>query len=496
MAPQNSFSQCTAGDPKFWPAYIRHLALANICLMVFLANMYTAGITTGFGELAVEFYVGNAQLVNTISYPVLALGVGNVFWTPTAVCFGKRPTIIVALVVFLACTIWSIKATTFNSLVASRVVACFAGGSIDSLGPAIVADLYMERYFATAMAIFSLCLSGGSQIGPMIAGFLIGAKGWRWLFILCAILAGVNLVLMLLFFPETNYRRVLYKGETAQEADKEAVQTIEENNKDASGQAESTELPLNSPYAGTYWRDLVNFRNRGTETRGLLGWPRQFSLPFRFLLVPQVLFATISYGVFLGGAVMIATVAPQLLSPPPYLFTSSGIGLFALSSFIGIVIAYPIAGPFTDYLSRFFGRRSHAEVHVPEYRMPALIMPFAIAPAGLLVFAYTLAHGGSAYAAAAGYAMQVSALAFVPSVVLSVVVDGWPATGSEALVLINAGKNAVAFGLTLSTPDWLAKVGLVKMFWDMAAIQWAVLVLAVPLYFFGPWARQKTLWLV
>jgi hypothetical protein len=92
--------------------------------------------------------------------------------------------------------------------------------------------------------------------------------------------------------------------------------------------------------------------------------------------------------------------------------------------------------------------------------------------------------------------MQVSALAFVPSVVLSVVVDGWPATGSEALVLINAGKNAVAFGLTLSTPDWLAKVGLVKMFWDMAAIQWAVLVLAVPLYFFGPWARQKTLWLV
>ena len=165
--------------------------------MVFLANMYTAGITTGFGELAMEFHVGNARLVNAISYPVLALGVRNVFWTPTAVCFGKRPTIIIALVVFLACTIWSIKATTFNSLVASRVVACFASGSIDSLGPAIVAgksarsdkditlltitiDLYMERYFATAMAVFSLCLSGGSQIGPMIAGFLIGAKGWRW----------------------------------------------------------------------------------------------------------------------------------------------------------------------------------------------------------------------------------------------------------------------------------------------------------------------------
>ena len=121
------------------------------------------------------------------------------------------------------------------------------------------------------------------------------------LFILCAILIGVNLVLVLFFFPETNYRRVLYKGETAQEADKEAVQTIENNEKTVSSQVDSPEVAGNPPYAGTYWRDLVSFRNRGTEPRGLIGWPRQFSLPYRFVLVPQVLFATISYGVFLGG---------------------------------------------------------------------------------------------------------------------------------------------------------------------------------------------------
>jgi hypothetical protein len=190
---------------------------------------------------------------------------------------------------------------------------------------------------------------------------------------------------------------------------------------------------------------------------------------------------------------MIATIAPMILLPPPYLLSSSGIGLFAFSSFLGIVIAYPIAGPFTDYLSRVLARKAHGEVHVPEYRMPALIMPFAIAPPGLLLLAYTFSQGGSVYAAAAGYAMQISALVFVPSVVLSVVVDGWPATGSEALVLINAGKNAIAFGLTLSTPDWLARESLVKMFWGMAGIQWAVLAVAVPLYFFGPWLRQKTL---
>ena len=142
----------------------------------------------------------------------------------------------------------------------------------------------------------------------MIAGFLIGAKGWRWFFILCAILIAANLVSIILFFPETSYRRVLYDGETAQEADKIAVEMLEYKGESVavsteSATPESTQHTpdLNEPYAGTYWRDLMAFRNRGTETKGLLGWFRQFTLPFRFLLVPQVLFATISYGVFLGG---------------------------------------------------------------------------------------------------------------------------------------------------------------------------------------------------
>lgn len=158
----------------------------------------------------------------------------------------------------------------------------------------------MERYFATAMAIFSLCLSGGSQIGPMIAGYTISAKGWRWFFKICAILVGANLVLALFFFPETNYRRIIYEGETALEADKEAEQKIEYKNQDE----EMTRQPSqagNKPYAGSYWRDLWSFGGRGMDDKGLRGWPEQFSLPFRFLAVPHALYATVAYGVFLAG---------------------------------------------------------------------------------------------------------------------------------------------------------------------------------------------------
>lgn len=157
----------------------------------------------------------------------------------------------------------------------------------------------MEQYFATAMAIFSLSLSGGSQIGPVIAGYTIADKGWRWFFKICAILIGANLALALFFFPETNYRRVFYEGETALEVDKVAVQTIEYGDEEMSRRPEET--GLNKPYAGSYWKDLWSFGGRGMDDKGLRGWPEQFSLPFRFVAVPHALFATVSYGVFLAG---------------------------------------------------------------------------------------------------------------------------------------------------------------------------------------------------
>jgi MFS family permease len=189
-----------------------------------------------------------------------------------------------------------------------------------------------------------------------------------------------------------------------------------------------------------------------------------------------------------------SVLAPQLLSPPPYLLSSSGLGLFMLGSFVGIVLGYPIAGPLTDLLSRRLTKRR--DRHLPEHRLPALIIPFVICPPGLLLFAYIINQHGSIYTAAVGTALQTAALVFVPSVVLSVVVDAYPETGSEALVLINAGKNLIAFGITVSVPTWLHRYGLVKMFWQMAAAQWAVLSLGVPLFFFGPWLRNRTQFLI
>ena len=92
-----------------------------------------------FVELAKEFHVDFKTLTGLISWAVFALGVSNLFWMPTALCVGKRPVILTSMVEFLAGTAWSIKATSFNSLLGSRIVATFGAGSVEALGLAIIA---------------------------------------------------------------------------------------------------------------------------------------------------------------------------------------------------------------------------------------------------------------------------------------------------------------------------------------------------------------------
>ncbi|KAH6668204.1 MFS transporter [Halenospora varia] len=487
-----AFATATAGDPKWWPTWIRYTALFNICLYTFLGNCYSSGITTGFEALAMEFHVGFGPLTDLIAWSVFALGFSNLFWMPLAMCIGKRPVVLLSQLIFLGGTIWSFEATSVNSLLGSRILASLGAGAIESLGPSMIADMFKERYFASAMAIFGLALAGGSQIGPAIAGALVADRGWRWFFKLCAILTGCNTFFCIFFLPETSFRRpYVHDGETAAEMDKEASEMVEyRKDVEASGDVPPG-VTSDQVYAGSYWKDLFNFRNRGQEETGLKAFPKQLSLPVRFLFVPAALYATISYGAMLGGIVIISSQTPQFFAPPPYLFDSKAIGLFTLASFLGIILAYPLAGPATDLLSRFLTKRN-GNIHKPEHRIPALVVPFLLCPWGLILFAFTVAEQKSYYTAAVGAAFQAAGLCFVPSVVLSYVVDAYPTENGEALVLVNAGKNLVAFGLAKGNASWLAREGVKKMYGEVAAIQWAVLVLALPLYYAGPWLRART----
>ncbi|KAL4888834.1 putative MFS transporter [Aspergillus ambiguus] len=465
-------------DPKLYPRRVRYAALLTLNIFVFLGNMYSSGIATGFQSLGADMRVPNNKLSDVISWSVLSMGLSNLFWMPLALCIGKRTVVLISLAMFLGGLIWTSVAKDYGSLIGARVFASFGLGSVESIGPSILADMFYEKDYASAMATYALFLSGGSQIGPVIAGYLIEARGWRWFFILCVIIAAVNLVTTFFFLPETLY-------------EPDADEPFTEPEKADAGHLES--VPSRPPFDyRTHWRNLFSIGlSKGARKGGILKYfATLFILPLPMLLVPGVLLASMMYGVALGAVVSISTLCPTLLSPPPYLFSSAALGLFTLSSFIGVLIAFPIAGPLTDLLSRVLRKRNN-NIHKPEHRIPALIVPFLVSPVGLIVFGYAVSRQMHYAVPAVGQAMTAAALTLVPSVMLSYVVDAYPRTSGEALVLVNASKNVVAFGLSKGSYAWMGMEGVRKMFYEFAGIQWAVLFLGLPLYVFGPWVRRR-----
>jgi MFS family permease len=156
--------------------------------------------------------------------------------------------------------------------------------------------MFFERNYASAMALYAAALSGGSQVGPMIAGFLIEARGWRWFFILCAILAAFNFVTAIVFLPETTYES------------EEVPEQVDDIEKETQSHIEAVRVQsqggdrLKMDY-GAHWKGLFSFGlTKEAKEKGLIKhFAYLFLLPFPLLLVPGVLIASIMYGVVLGG---------------------------------------------------------------------------------------------------------------------------------------------------------------------------------------------------
>lgn len=143
-----------------------------------------------------------------ITFNILFLGIGNLFWIPLALKIGKRPVLVLSSAIFFASSIWSAVAKDWGSLFGARIVQGFGASSSEALGPAVVADLYFLHERGAKVGIYTFMIAGGSAFGGVFAGYVANANSnWRWVFWMNAMLTGACFLTTLLFQAETNFTR-------------------------------------------------------------------------------------------------------------------------------------------------------------------------------------------------------------------------------------------------------------------------------------------------
>ncbi|KAF2647744.1 MFS general substrate transporter [Lophiostoma macrostomum CBS 122681] len=443
--------------------------------MTFNGQFYGAGPATSFAYLVQDFNVGYSEVAPTISYTVLMIGLGSLIWIPMTNAFGKRIVLIASSLIFLVACIWGMYATSLNSLIGSRVLGGFGVGAVQAIGPAVLGDIFFERDYSKAIAMYSLCLCVGAQLGPLFAGHISLNLGWRWIFKIIAIILGFNVLTTITLLPETTFIQEGSAGETAASLDEQLKGAV-------SGHSPSMDfVPA--------LRKAISYRKHPhVRDGGVLVWIKTFARHLPFLVDPIVICSAGLWGIVQSWVIVISVTSAQLFAPPPFLFTPAQLGNWTGTSIVGIFLAFPIAGPLVDIMSRKLSERKGA--HKPEYRLYSMIIPFMICPPGLLLFVYTFIKG-SYVGPAIGFAMQAAGLTLVPSATISYVIDSHPFHAPEAVASINLLTHLISFALSKTANDWLSRVGVKQLFRDMAVIQWALFLgLTLPLLFFGPWLRK------
>ena len=206
--PQVCFSHpawilLSANSGQNWSKSAKLRTYLTICCFTFLANVNASNLTVATVPLMKEFGVSLSTAGHAVCFNVLLFGCGNIVWVPLSKVLGLRPVYLLSLALLIGSNCWSGNATTFSSLLASRIVSGFAASAADATVPAVVAVLFPVTVRSRYLIMFHVALSSGLFIGPMISGLFIHYQSWRWSCYFVAIASGVVLIVGIFTIRET-----------------------------------------------------------------------------------------------------------------------------------------------------------------------------------------------------------------------------------------------------------------------------------------------------
>lgn len=277
------------------------------------------------------------------------------FFAPLSEVLGRRliygTTLLLAVIFIIPCAL----APNIQTLLVCRAIDGIAFSAPMTLVGGTLADLWKTEERGVPMAAFSAAPFLGPAIGPLIGGFLSDAAGWRWLYWIQLLIAGVVYILITFTVPETYAPAIL-----AKRAKKMREKTGDKDH--------VTEQDL----------DIRTF----SERLGIF-----LVRPFQLLFgEPIVLFVALYMSVLYGLLYMFFIAFPIIYQEGKG-YTAGQTGLMFIPIAVGVVgsaACAPLVNKHYLSLSKAYNGSPPAEVRL----IPMMISCWCI-PTGLFIFAWT-----------------------------------------------------------------------------------------------------------
>jgi DHA1 family multidrug resistance protein-like MFS transporter len=200
-------------NPHNWSNRKRALIATLICLYTFVVYTTSAIYTSSTEGIMKEFGVDTLLATLGLSLYVLGYGVGPLIFSPLSEIpvIGRNPVYIVTMFLFVIISIPTALVDNFAGLMVLRFLQGFFGSPCLASGGASIGDMYSLMALPYAMMAWVSAAYCGPALGPLLSGFAVPVKGWRWSLFESIWASAPVLILMFMFLPETSSATILLR---------------------------------------------------------------------------------------------------------------------------------------------------------------------------------------------------------------------------------------------------------------------------------------------
>src|SRR5437868_7152083 len=156
-----------------------------------------------FAGIQESLHATPLELQQTLSAYLFAFGLMFLFHGALSDSFGRRPVVLVALVVYTIASAGAALAGSVQTLIVWRVVQGLSVGAGMVVGRAMIRDLFGPEDAQRLMSLVTLFFGLAPAIAPIIGGFLFVGFGWRAVFWFLTAVGVVLVAVSVRFLPET-----------------------------------------------------------------------------------------------------------------------------------------------------------------------------------------------------------------------------------------------------------------------------------------------------
>ncbi|KAJ9138825.1 Caffeine resistance protein 5 [Pleurostoma richardsiae] len=200
-------------NPQNWSNMRRFLVTAVLCVYTFVVYMSSAIYTTSEPGVMKEFGVSSTKAALGLSLFVLGYGTGPLLFSPLSElpAIGRNPIYIVTMFLFVIVSIPTAVIQNYPGLMVLRFLQGFFGSPCLASGGASIGDMYSLMSLPYAMTAWVAFAYMGPALGPLLSGFSVPVKGWRWSLLEILWASIPMFVAMFLLLPETSASNILLR---------------------------------------------------------------------------------------------------------------------------------------------------------------------------------------------------------------------------------------------------------------------------------------------